>query len=60
MTKNIYNINRNKRSLARDALAKFINSISISDMDSLKTQIGLLSLLTSQPDEISRATEVFL
>ena len=29
-------------------------------MDSMRTQAGMLSLLTSQTDEITRACEVFL
>ena len=55
----IYEINRNMRSKARDALIVYVNNISISDMDSLRTQSGMLALLTSQTDEISRISEVF-
>ncbi len=55
----IYEINRNIRSKARDALIVFVNNISIFDMDSLRTQSGMLALLTSQTDEISRNSEVF-
>ena len=47
------------RSKARDALIVYVNNISISDMDSLRTQSGMLALLTSQTDEISRISEVF-
>lgn len=54
MNKYIYNINRNKRSKTRDALAKFINGLSISNMDSIRSQLGLLSLISCQTDEISR------
>ena len=54
----IYNNNRNRRANTRDALIQFINSLSISDMDSIRTQAGMLSLLTSQTDEISRKSEV--
>ena len=36
----------------------FLNNISITDMDSVKTQAGMLAMITSQTDEISRATEV--
>ena len=54
----IYWLNRSKRSQAKDALAIFLNGLSISDMDSIRTQLGMLSLITSQADEISRATEV--
>ena len=54
----MYNINRNQRSKARDSLSLFINGLSISDMDSVRTQLGMLSLISSQTDEISRATEV--
>ena len=39
-------------------LSLFINDISISDMDSVRTQIGMLSMLSSQTDEISRETGV--
>ena len=55
----IYEINRNIRSKARDALIVYVNNISIFDMDSLRTQSGMLALLTSQTDEISRNSEVF-
>ena len=55
----IYEINRNMRSKARDALIVYVNNISISDMDSLRTQSGMLAMLTSQTDEISRISEVF-
>ena len=54
----MYNANRNKRSKVRDSLAFFINGISISDMDSVRTQLGMLSMVSKQTDEISRATEV--
>ena len=54
----IYNINRNKRANTRDALVKFINDLSISDMDSVRTQLGLLSLISGQTDELSRASGV--
>ena len=53
MNKYIYNINRNKRSKTRDALAKFIYGLSISNMDSIRSQLGLLSLISCQTDEIS-------
>ena len=60
MTSNsMYETNRNLRSQARDSLIAFVNMISISDMDSLRTQAGMLSMLTSQTDEISRKSEVF-
>ncbi len=45
---------RNSRSLARDALGSYLNSLSISDMDSVRTLLGILSLLSSQTDEITR------
>jgi hypothetical protein len=54
----LYNLNRNKRAKARDSLSQFINGISISDMDSVRTQLGMLSMLSSQTDEISRLTQV--
>ena len=60
MTSNsFYESNRNLRSQARDSLIAFVNMISISDMDSLRTQAGMLSMLTSQTDEITRSSEVF-
>jgi hypothetical protein len=61
MTSNsLYEANRNLRSQARDSLISFVNMISISDMDSLRTQAGMLSMLTSQTDEITRSSEVQL
>jgi hypothetical protein len=61
MTSNsLYESNRNLRSQARDSLISFVNMISISDMDSLRTQAGMLSILTSQTDEITRSSEVQL
>ena len=35
-----------------------MNAISISDMDTVRTQAGMLSMLTRQIDEISRMSEV--
>jgi hypothetical protein len=59
MTSNsLYESNRNLRSKARDSLIEFINIISISDMDSLRTQACMLSMLTSQTDEITRKAGV--
>jgi len=59
MTSNsLYEKNRNLRSLARDSLIGFVNMISIADMDSLRTQAGMLSMLTSQTNEITRSSEV--
>jgi hypothetical protein len=59
MTSNsFYESNRNLRSKARDSLISFVNMISISDMDSLRTQAGMLSMLTSQTDEITRNSGV--
>ena len=60
MNDNLYNVNRNKRAKTLDALSKFVNSLSISDMDSVRTQLGLLSMISSQTDEISRAFAVNL
>ncbi len=51
-------MNRNQRAKTRDAFSLFINGLSISDMDSVRTQLGMLSLISSQTDEISRATGV--
>jgi len=60
MTSNsMYESNRNLRSQARDSLILYVNMISISDMDSLRTQAGMLSMLTTQTDEITRSSEVF-
>ena len=58
ITKIEYEINRNKRSQARDSLISYVNALSISDMDTVRTQSGMLSMLTSQTDEISRMSEV--
>ncbi len=55
-----YDLNRNKRSQARDALINYINNISIFDMDSVRTQLGMLVMVTSQTDEISRSSGVNL
>jgi hypothetical protein len=55
---NLYNVNRNRRSRARDALSLFLNGLSISDMDSVRTQLGMLSIISIQTDELSRASEV--
>ncbi len=51
-------MNRNERAKARDSLISFVNAISILDMDTVRTQAGMLSMLTSQIDEISRISEV--
>ena len=56
----LYEINRSQRSKARYALAKYANNFSISDMDSIRIQLGMLSKLTSRTNEITRATEVHL
>ena len=58
MTNILYESNRNLRSQTRDSLSQYINNISISTMDSVRAQLGMLSLLTSQTDEISRKAEV--
>lgn len=54
MTYALYESNRNKRSLARDFISKFLNNLSISNMDSVRTQLGLMTMLSSQTDELSR------
>ncbi len=54
----IYWINRNQRSQARETIAEFVNYLSISDMDSIRIQLGLLSMFTSQSNEMTRKTEV--
>ena len=51
-------MNRNERAKERDSLISFVNAVSISDMDTVRTQAGMLSMLTSQIDEISRRSEV--
>jgi hypothetical protein len=51
-------VNRNKRAKLRGILIKYINNISISDMDSVRTQAGMLVLATSQTDEITRDIQV--
>jgi hypothetical protein len=58
MDKVKYDLNRNQRSNTRDSLVGYINSISISNMDSIRTQIGMISMITAQTDEISRNSEV--
>ena len=56
----LYNANRNKRAKTRDALSMFVNGLSISDMDSVRTQLGMLSMISLQTDEISRSFGVNL
>lgn len=56
----LYETNRNERSKTRDALIKYVNNISISDMDSVRTQAGMLSMISRQTDEITRNSEVIL
>ena len=41
-------------------MIKYINNISISDMDSVRTQSGMLTMITSQTDEITRDIQVEL
>ena len=55
---NIYEYNRNKRSKSRDYLSKFVNNLSISNMDSVRIQLGMLSMLAIQSDELSRYSQV--
>jgi hypothetical protein len=55
---NIFESNRNKRSKSRDSLSKFVNNLSISNMDSVRIQLGMLSMLTNQADELSRYSQV--
>jgi len=54
----IYESNRNKRSQSRDSLSKFLNNLGISNMDSLRIQLGMLSMLTIQTSELSRKSQV--
>lgn len=56
----IYETHRNKISQTRYALAYFLNTLSISNMDSIRTQLGVLSKLTSHSNEISRDIGVIL
>ena len=59
MTSNyFYELNRNERSRTRDALSSYVNNLSIFDMDSIRSQAGMLSILTSQSDEVTRYTAV--
>ena len=58
VSKSLYESNRNQRSKAKEALILFVNNLSISDMDSMRTQAGMLSMLTFQTDEITRNSEV--
>ncbi len=58
MTNFLYDQFRNTRSQSRDSLSKYINNLSISTLDSVRTQLGMLSLLSSQTDELSRNSEV--
>ena len=60
ITVNIYESNRNKRSQSRDFLSKFVNNLSISNMDTVRTQLGMLSMISIQTDEISRSFGVNL
>lgn len=58
MNGDLFNQHRNKRSQSRDALVMFINDLSIFDMDSIRSQLGMLSLISRQTDEISRISGV--
>ena len=58
MNKETFETNRNLRAQAREALSKFVNGLSISDMDSVRTQASMLAILTGQSDEITRNAEV--
>jgi hypothetical protein len=51
--------NRNKRSQARECLSHYLNKISISSMDSVRMQLGMLSMITSQTNELNRKTQVY-
>ncbi len=54
----MYEVNRNQRSHMRRILIEYINNISIFDMDSVRTQSGMLTMITSQTDEITRDIQV--
>jgi hypothetical protein len=58
ITRSQYELNRNRRAATRAHLIKYINQISVYDMDGVRTQVGMLSMLTSQTDEITRQSEV--
>ena len=58
MDKTRYESNRNQRAKARDALIFFVNNISIYDMDSVRAQVSMLSMVTSQTDEMTRKSVV--
>ena len=58
MTYGLYYSNRNKRSRSRDSLTRYVNGLSISNMDSIRLQLGMLSILTSESDELSRESGV--
>ena len=49
-----FDSNRNWRSNTRDSLAPFLSRLSISDVDSIRSQASMLTMLTSQSDEMSR------
>jgi hypothetical protein len=53
-----YELNRNQRSHVRRILIQYINNISIFDMDSVRTQVAMLAMITSQTDEITRDIQV--
>ena len=55
-----YEANRNQRADTRDALITYINNISVSDVNSVRTQSSMLATVTSQTDEISRKSAVNL
>ena len=54
----MYEVNRNQRSHVRRILIQYINNISIFDMDSIRPQSGMLAMITSQTDEITRDIQV--
>ena len=54
----MFESNRNIRSQSRDVLSKYVNNLSISNMDTVRIQLGMLSILTSQSDELSRKSLV--
>jgi hypothetical protein len=54
----MFESNRNIRSQSRDVLSKYVNNLSISNMDTVRIQLGMLSILASQSDELSRKSLV--
>ena len=50
----MFESNRNIRSQSREVLSKYVNNLSISNMDSVRIQLGMLKMLTKEADELNR------